>query len=204
MTVEEIIKCFQDENYPARKNPETVKFFNALCQESVKICMEINTVYHTPEELIDLMSRLTGKKVPANFRMFPPFNADFGKNITFGENVFLNSGCKFQDQGGITIGDNCLIGHNVVLSTINHDLNPAKKRRNHYAPLKIGDNVWVGSNVTILAGVTIGEWSVVAAGAVVTKDVAPYSIVGGIPAKFIKAVEPQEFIPADDDTGYVL
>lgn len=204
MTVEEIIKCFQDENYPARKNPETVKLFNALCQESVKICMEINTVYHTPQELVELMSKLTGKQIDSSFRMFPPFNADFGKNITFGKNVFLNSGCKFQDQGGITIGDNCLIGHNVVLSTINHDLNPAKNRRNHYAPLKIGDNVWIGSNVTILAGVTIGEWSVVAAGAVVTKDVAPYSIVGGVPAKFIKAVEKQDFISAEDDTGYVL
>lgn len=189
MTVEEIIAGFFDENHPSRKNPEErLKLFRAICQETVKNCMEINSVYHTPEELIELMSKLTGKQIDSSFRMFPPFYADFGKNITFGKNVFVNGGCHFQDQGGITIGDNCLIGHNVVLATINHDLNPANNRKNHYVPIKICDNVWIGANVTVLQGVTIGEWAVVAAGAVVTKDVEPYTIVGGIPAKFIKRV----------------
>jgi len=189
MTVEDIIAGFFDENHPSRKNPEErLKLFRAICQETVKNCMEINSVYHTPEELIELMSKLTGKQIDSSFRMFPPFYADFGKNITFGKNVFVNGGCHFQDQGGITIGDNCLIGHNVVLATINHDLNPANNRKNHYAPIKICDNVWIGANVTVLQGVTIGEWAFVAAGAVVTKNVEPYTIVGGIPAKFIKRV----------------
>lgn len=204
MTVADVIECFYNENHPSRSDPEMLKLFNAICQESIKICMEINTAYHTPQELIELMSKLTGKQVDSSFRMFPPFNADFGKNITFGKNVFLNSGCKFQDQGGITIGDNCLIGHNVVLATINHDLNPAKNRKNHYAPVKIGNNVWIGSNSVIVSGVTIGDWAVVAAGAVVTKDVAPYTIVGGVPAKFIKAVEKTEFNPNSGDTSNIL
>lgn len=82
-----------------------------------------------------------------------------------------------------------MIGHNVVLATINHDLTPGNGRKNHYAPIMIGRNVWVGSNATILPGVTIGEWAVVAAGAVVTKDVPPYTVVGGTPAKFIKTVK---------------
>lgn len=96
--------------------------------------------------------------------------------------------CHFQDQGGIEIGDGSLIGHNVVLATINHSLIPSEKRKNYYAPIKIGQNVWIGSNATILQGVTIGDWAVVAAGAVVSRDVPPYTIVGGIPAKVIKEV----------------
>jgi len=189
MTVQDIISGFFDENHWTRENPEErLKFFREICQHTVKISMEINSVYHTPEELVDLMSELTGKKVDESFRMYPPFYADFGKNISFGKNVFLNAGCKFQDQGGIEIGDNVLIGHNAVLATANHALEPSQNRKLNYAPIKICNNVWLGANVTILQGVTVGEWSVVAAGAVVTKDVEPYSIVGGIPAKFIKKV----------------
>ena len=190
MTVQDIIEGFFDNNHWTRQNPEErLKVFREICQHTVKISMEINSVYHTPEELVKLMSELTGKKVDESFRMYPPFYADFGKNISFGKNVFLNAGCKFQDQGGIEIGDNVLIGHNAVLATANHALEPSLNRKLNYAPIKICDNVWLGANVTVLQGVTIGEWAVVAAGAVVTKDVEPYTIVGGIPAKFIKKVE---------------
>ena len=189
MTVEEIIAGFYDENDPVYNNPEMLKFFREICNEANKISMEINSVYHTPEEIIKLLEKLTGKKVSEDVRVIPPFTADFGKNITFGKNIYINSGCHFQDQGGITIGDNCLIGHNTVLATINHKLEPQYKRQLYYAPIKICNNVWIGSNSTILQGVTIGEWAVVAAGAVVTKDVEPYTIVGGVPAKFIKKVD---------------
>lgn len=99
---------------------------------------------------------------------------------------------SFSGSGGIEIGDGVLIGHNVVLATINHDLLPQNNRKNHYAPIKIGNHVWIGSNATVLSGVTIGEWAVVAAGAVVTKDVPPYTVVGGVPAKIIKKVEETE------------
>jgi acetyltransferase-like isoleucine patch superfamily enzyme len=118
--------------------------------------------------------------------MFPPFHTDCGKNTIVGERVFINMGCKFQDQGGITIDEGALIGHNVVLATINHDLDPAKRQSMSYAPIHIGKNVWIGANATVLAGVTIGDGAVVAAGAVVTKDVEPNTIVGGVPAKVIK------------------
>jgi len=189
MTVEDIIAGFYDSEHWTRKQPEKrLEKFREICQHTVKISMEINSVYHTPTELVDLMSELTGKQVDSSFRMYPPFHADFGKNISFGKNVFLNAGCKFQDQGGIEIGDGVLIGHNVVLATVNHALKPELNRKISYAPIKICNNVWIGSNATILQGVTVGEWSVVAAGAVVTKDVEPYSIVGGIPAKFIKHI----------------
>ena len=103
-------------------------------------------------------------------------------------NQFFNSGCHFQDQGGIIIGDGSFIGHNVVLATINHDLDPANNRKNHYAPITIESHVWIGSNATILPGVTIGEWAVATAGAVVIKYVPPYTVVGGVPARVLKTV----------------
>ena len=185
MTAEDVIRGFR-EDIP--EDAERAAYANELFQEAIRLGMELNNQYHTPEELREIMGRLTGKKIDSTFRLFPPFYTDFGKNITIGRDVFINSGCHFQDQGGIEIGDGALIGHNVVLATINHDLDPAMNRKNHYAPIKIGAHVWIGSNTTILSGVSIGEWSVVAAGAVVTKDVPPMTVVGGVPAKIIKKI----------------
>lgn len=188
LSIEDILKAFVGKEEDAADKPEWQQRFHEYCQEAIRITMELNNQYHTPEELREIMGRLIGKKVDDTFRLFPPFYTDFGKNITIGRNVFINSGCHFQDQGGIVIGDGSLIGHNVVLATINHDLDPRNGRKNHYAPIKIENNVWIGSNATILPGVTIEEWSVVAAGAVVTKDVPPYTVVGGAPAKVMKRI----------------
>lgn len=189
MTVKEVIDGFWE---GAVENAERNAYANELFQEAVRIGMELNTKYHTPEELREIMGRLIGKKVDDSFRLFPPFYTDFGKNITIGKDVFINSGCHFQDQGGIEIGNGALIGHNVVLATINHDLNPKENRKNHYAPIKIGAHVWIGSNATILPGVTIGEYAVVAAGAVVTKDVPAMTVVGGVPAKVLKVIREEK------------
>lgn len=185
MTAEDVIKGFRE---GAAETAEQKAYAGTLCQEAIQITMEINNRYHTPEELIALMGKLIGKNVDPSFRLFPPFYTDFGKNITIGRDVFINSGCHFQDQGGIEIGDGALIGHNVVLATIDHDLDPAQNRKNHYAPIRIGAHVWIGSNATILSGVSIGEWSVIAAGAVVTRDVPPNVVVGGVPARIIKKI----------------
>lgn len=189
MTIKEVIDGFRE---GAEKNPERSAYAEELFQEALQIGMELNSQYHTPKEMREIMSRLTGKKVDETFRLFPPFYTDFGKNITIGKDVFINSGCHFQDQGGIEIGDGALIGHNVVLATVNHDLNPEENRKNHYAPVKIGSHVWIGSNATVLPGVTIGEWSVVAAGAVVTQDVPAMTVVGGVPARVLKKIIPKE------------
>lgn len=158
------------------------------CQETLKKTMELNSRYHTPEEILQIMSDITGEQVDPTFNMFPPFYADFGRNIHIGKHVFINSGCHFQDQGGIYIGDHVLIGHNVVLATINHDLNPFD-RHNIYKPIHIGNRVWIGSNVVITQGVTIGDGAVIAAGAVVTRDVQPNTVAGGVPARTIKTIE---------------
>ena len=162
---------------------------NYYSREAQKITCELNYKYHEFDEIRELFSELIGKEVDEEFRVFPPFYTDFGKNINLGKNVFINSDCKFQDQGGIYIGNDVLIGHNVVLATLNHEENPQKRGNLCPSPIKIEDKVWIGSNATILPGVTIGYGAIIAAGAVVTKDVEEMTVVGGVPAKFIKKID---------------
>ena len=168
---------------------EATEACNYYSMEAQKITCEINYAYHDLDETRELFSKLIGKELNDDFRLFPPFTTDFGKNIHIGKNVFINSGCRFQDQGGIYIGDNVLIGHNVVLATLNHEENPKNRGNLCPAPVKIENDVWIGSNATVLPGVTIGQGAIIAAGAVVTKDVEENSVVGGVPAKFIRKIK---------------
>ena len=170
----------------ALNTEEIHRFMDEMSNEARRITFRLNTAYYTPDEVRELLSELFGYQVPSSFRVFPPFYADFGKNITVGEGVFINACCHFQDHGGVIIGDGCQIGHNVVFATLNHGFPPEERQTTYPAPIVLGKNVWVGSNATILPGVTIGDNAVVGAGAVVTKDVPPYTIVGGIPAKEIR------------------
>lgn len=170
---------------------EAHQFMYGVSQEAIRICMEINNCYHTPEELRALMAELTGRDVDTGFTLFPPFNSDCGRNIRLGRDVFINAGCKFQDQGGIYLGDRVLVGQNVVLATLNHGMEPSRRGDLHPAPIRIGNGVWIGANATVLPGVTIGDGAVVAAGAVVTRDVPPLTVVGGVPARVIKKIEPE-------------
>ena len=164
----------------------------ALSQEALQRTAELNGAYHTPQEVRRIFSALTGRPVDDTFTLFPPFHTDCGKNIAVGKNVFINSGCKFQDQGGIVIGDGALIGHNVVLATLNHSLAVRDRQDLIPGPIRIGKNAWIGSNVTILPGVTIGDGAVVAAGAVVTKDVPAYTVAGGVPARVLRPLTEEE------------
>lgn len=163
-------------------------YMGELAQEALKYTNHLNNHYHSPDEVRSVMEKITNKKIDSSFSMFPPFYTDCGKNLTIGKNVFFNSGCKIQDQGGVYIGDGVLLGHNVVIATLNHSQEPHKRANLIPAPVNIGDNVWVGANATICPGVTIGDGAIIAAGAVVTKDVAKNTIVGGIPARFIKNI----------------
>lgn len=159
-----------------------------MAQRARRITSQMNNEYRTPNEMRELFFELIGQEVDEGFGLFPPFNADYGQNIKVGKNVFINSGCCFQDQGGIEIGDNVLIGQQVVIATLNHDLNAERRANMLPAPVKIGNRVWVGAHATILSGVTVGDNSVIAAGAVVTKDVPPNVVVAGVPAKIIKQI----------------
>jgi acetyltransferase-like isoleucine patch superfamily enzyme len=118
-------------------------------------------------------------------RSSPPSTPTLGK---IGKNVFINHACSFLDMGGITIEDHVLIGPKVNLITENHPIDPAERRSLICEPIIIKRNAWIGAAATILPGVTIGENAVVAAGAVVSKDVAANTIVGGVPAKMIKMI----------------
>ena len=167
---------------------KTREFMNAAADEAQKITAQINCGYRSQEELRALVSELVGYKVDDGFRLFPPLYSDYGKNIKLGTNVFINSGCCFQDQGGIEIGDGCLIGHQVVIATLNHDFDPSKRAEMTAKKVVLGKNVWVGSHATILPGVTVGDGSIIAAGAVVTKDVPERCIAAGVPARVIKTL----------------
>lgn len=188
MELRELIEYFNTSD-TIGENQEAIDLMRFYAREAQKITMEINNEYHEPDEIAELFSKLIGKPVGEGFGLFPPFYADFGKNITIGNNVFINSDCKFQDQGGIFIDDGALIGHGVVLATLNHDLDPEKRQQLHPAPIHVGKRVWIGANATVTQGVTIGDNSVVAAGAVVNKDVPANTIVGGVPAKVIGTID---------------
>ena len=138
------------------------------------------------------MGQLIGQQLDESFGLFPPFYTDCGINTHIGRGVFINAGCKFQDQGGITIGDGSLIGPKTVISTLNHHQNPKKRANLIPKPVTIGKNVWIGANVTILPGVTIGDGAIIAAGAVVSKDVQANTIAGGVPARYIKNIDLEE------------
>ena len=162
--------------------------FHAFSQEALKITAKLNGQYHTPDEIRQIMAELTANEIDESFGMFPPFYTDCGKNIKIGKRVFINAGCQFQDQGGIEIGDDVLIGPQTIIATLNHDPNPEKRGGMIPKPVRICDKVWLGARVTICPGVTIGESAIVGAGAVVTKDVPPRTVVAGVPARIFRTV----------------
>ena len=160
-----------------------------LSAEAQRITAKINGKFRTPEKLRRLMAELTGREIPEDFRLFPPFYTDCGKNLHIGKGVFFNAGCHFQDQGGVWVGDGTLIGHAVIICTLNHGFEEERRGDLIPSPVRIGARVWIGSGARILPGVTIGDGAIVAAGAVVTRDVAPRTIVAGVPARPIKTLD---------------
>ena len=185
MRVEEFRRAMAGTKYiPA--GSELHLAFHAFSQEALKITAKLNGQYHTPDEVRQMMAELTANEIDESFGIFPPFYTDCGKNIKIGKRVFINAGCQFQDQGGIEIGDDVLIGPQTIIATLNHDPNPEKRGGMIPKPVRICDKVWLGARVTICPGVTIGEGAIVGAGAVVTKNVPPRTVVAGAPAKIIK------------------
>ncbi len=181
-----------DSGEPVQGGGEVHQFMHGVSQQALQITAELNSGYHEPARLRALFSLLTGRPVDESFTLFPPFYTDCGKNIHVGRHVFINMGCKFQDQGGIYIGDHVLIGHSVVLATLNHAMAPRDRSTMLPAPIRIGNRVWIGSGAVVLPGVTVGDGAVVAAGAVVTRDVPENTVVGGVPARIIRTIQKEE------------
>lgn len=168
---------------------EAHAFMHAASQEALRVVAELNGSYHAPEQVRALLAELTGREVPESVVVFPPFYSEFGKNLTLGEGVFINMGCRFQDTGGITIGRGSLIGHGSTITTLNHGVDPARRGDMQPAAVTIGEDVWLGASVTVVPGVTIGDGAIVGAGAVVTKDVPARAIVAGVPARVIRSID---------------
>ena len=188
ITTQEFRELMQKGTY-IEAGSEIFEAFHKFSQEALKITSEINGKYNPPEKIRELFSKLTESEIDETFGLFPPFYTDCGKNIKIGKNVFINACCRFQDQGGIEIGDGSLIGHNTTIATLNHDFNPLKRQNLTPSPVKIGKNVWIGSDCTILPGVEIGDGAIIGAGSVVTKSIPANTIAVGNPARVIKEIE---------------
>jgi acetyltransferase-like isoleucine patch superfamily enzyme len=141
-------------------------------------------------EIRDLLGQITNSAIDESTALFTPLHINYGKHTKIGRNVFINFDCVFLDLGGITIEDGVLIAPKVSLLTEGHSESPASRQSLKAGHIHIRQNAWIGANATVLQGVTIGENSIVAAGAVVTEDVPDNTIVGGVPAKIIRRIEP--------------
>jgi acetyltransferase-like isoleucine patch superfamily enzyme len=165
--------------------------FAARVQRAIRMTEQLNALpYERQDEVRATWSHLTGQQVEESFHLIPPVYTDHGVNIRIGKDVFINQGCRLNDIGGIEIGDDVMLGPSVSLLTSGHPVDPARRRTEiTSAPIRIGKNVWIGASALIMQGVTIGDDAVVAAGAVVTHDVAARTIVGGVPARVIKSLD---------------
>ena len=168
-------------------NDPKFSIITAIVSRTQELSVQLNASTNI-DEVRQRLSEIIGSQIDNSTRVFPPFYTNFGKLIVLGKNVFINHACSFLDLGGITIGDDVQIGPKVNLITENHPVDPSNRHALLLQPIVIKKNAWIGAAVTILPGVTIGENAVVAAGAVVTKDVPDNTIVGGVPAKHIKNI----------------
>lgn len=156
-----------------------------IVQRTRALSVALNTAV-SDAEVRQRLGAIIGTPVDASTRVFIPFHTNFGQHTSIGRNVFINHDCTFLDMGGITIADEVMIGPKVSLITENHPLDPNDRKALIVQPILIKRNAWIGAAATILPGVVIGENAVVAAGAVVTKDVPDNTIVGGVPTKILK------------------
>ena len=167
-------------------DPEAYKMREASFATK-KLLVQMNNS-SDPVEIRDLLSQITSSEIDESVAVFTPLSINYGKNTKIGKNVFINFDCVFLDLGGITIEDNVLIAPKVSLLSEEHPVTPNDRQSLIPGHILIKKNAWIGAGATILPGITIGENAIVAAGAVVSKDVPANTIVGGVPAKIIKSI----------------
>src|ERR1700754_4593426 len=156
----------------------------ANVKRAMTITAKLNQLtYNDADEIRALFSELIGKTVDKSFLLIPPFYTAGGDEITVGQNVFVNQNCTFYDLGGLHIADDVMIGPNVSLITTGHPLQPSQRRATIGKPIMIERNVWIAAGATVIGGVTVGENSVVAAGAAGTQEVSPHTPFGGEPER---------------------
>jgi acetyltransferase-like isoleucine patch superfamily enzyme len=167
-------------------DPQYFKVLEVV-NRTIKLSAPLNTSVDV-NQIRERLSEITGSQIDESTTVFAPFYTNFGRFTQIGKNVFINHACSFLDMGGITLEDEVLLGPRVNLVTENHPLDPTDRRALICKPIIIKRKAWIGAGATILPGVTIGENAVVAAGAVVSKDVPANTVVGGIPARVIKTI----------------
>lgn len=171
------------------KDSPLFKEIHLIKQANERLIMNLNAQYYSNEEVLTYLEEITGQKIDSSVKISQPFYSDFGKHIIFGKDVFINQNVTFVDLGGITIEDHVLIGPGSRLITVNHLISPKQRRGIKVEPIRIKKNAWIGANVTVLPGITIGENSIIAADSTVTKDVPDNVIVVGSPAKVVRIIE---------------
>jgi acetyltransferase-like isoleucine patch superfamily enzyme len=167
-------------------DPEYFKV-QEVVDRTIRVSAQLNLSTDV-DKIRERLSEIIGTQLDKSTTVFAPFYTNFGRFIQMGKNVFINHACSFLDMGGITIEDEVLLGPRVNIITENHPQDPADRRALICKPIIIKRKAWIGAAATILPGVTIGENAIVAAGAVVSKDVPVNSIVGGVPARHIKNI----------------
>ena len=183
----DIFEQLRDGDTIASNNPEAYKLREASFATK-KLLVQLNNS-SDPAEINELLSQITGSEIDESVAVFTPLYFNYGKNTKIGKSVFINFDCVFLDLGGITIEENVLIAPKVSLLSEGHPISPNERQSLVPGHIHIKKNAWIGAGATILPGVIIGENSVVAAGAVVSKDVPANTVVGGVPAKTLKTIE---------------
>lgn len=179
-------------------DPGYDRLINAIW-DTMKTADELNDGHHTPDEVRRILGKIIGQEVDASVTLLPPFYVDYGKHIEIGKGCFIQQCCTFFGRGGITLGENVLVGPKVNIITINHDPDPENRSATYGRPVVIGDNVWIGINSTILPGVSIGCGAIIGANSVVTKDVPPMTVVAGNPARIIKTLKNKHYERGEQD-----
>lgn len=186
MEAKSIFERLQKGESISPEDPQAYKMREAS-YATKKLLLQMNSA-SDPAVINELLGRITGSEIDKSVAVFTPLYINYGKHTRIGKNVFINFDCTFLDLGGITIEDGVLIAPKVSLLSESHPVSPKNRHTLIPKPIHIKENAWIGAGATILQGVTIGENSIVAAGAVVNEDVPPNVVVAGVPAKIVKEI----------------
>ncbi|RYC67610.1 MULTISPECIES: sugar O-acetyltransferase [Spirosoma] len=173
---------------PLRKDDPDYARFGEVVARTIRLCVTMNATATDTDQVRSQLGEIIGVDIDPSTTIFPPFHTNFGRFIRLGKNIFINHACSFLDIGGIIIEDDVQIGPRVNLTSENHPLDPADRTTLIPRPVVIKRNAWIGAGATILPGVTVGENAIVAAGAVVSRDVPPNTVVAGVPARVVKSL----------------
>lgn len=174
----------------------------AQCQDR---CYDYNRLRPSQEaERREAMRRILGK-TGEHFKIISPFFCDYGFNISIGENFFANTNLVILDEARVTFGDNVFVAPNCSFYTAGHPLDPIQRVRGlqYSLPITVGDNVWIGGNVCVMPGVTIGSNTVIGAGSVVADDIPEGVLAAGNPCRVIRHLSGDEAKKWAEDDGNV-